>query len=288
MKKKKILFFGATSFAAKELVDILKNRYEIINLSRSKKEDVNNIYFDLKNIDKHINKINELKYAEYLIYFSSFVPLKEKYADLKDCFDINVYLLIKLLTKIKIKPKKIILASSSSIYGISEKKVNENSILSPENNYSVSKYLQENIFRIYCRENRIKFLSLRLGYVYGRNLNDKRILKVIIKKIKKKKKFKVFNEDKLRFNLIHLKDIAYLINKIFISAEGIFNLVNNEILSLKKVIKIIDANLNTKVKYKNQNLKNFKKSNIISSSKIYKKYKIKAKINFKKGIRDLI
>ena len=107
MKKKKILFFGATSFAALELVDILKNRYEIINLSRSKKNDVNNIYFDLKNIDKYINRINKLKYVEYLIYFSSFVPLKEKYADLDDCFGTNVYLLIKLLSKIKIKPKKL-------------------------------------------------------------------------------------------------------------------------------------------------------------------------------------
>ena len=59
--------------------------------------------------------------------------------------------------------------------------------------------------------------------------------------------------------MIHLKDIAYLTNKILISGEGIFNLVNNEVLSLKKVIKTIGENLNTKVKYKNQNLENFKK-----------------------------
>ena len=38
--KKKILFFGATSFAADELVNILKNKYEIINLSRSKKKRI--------------------------------------------------------------------------------------------------------------------------------------------------------------------------------------------------------------------------------------------------------
>lgn len=286
--KKKILFFGATSFAADELVNILKKKYEIINLSRTKKEGLKNINFNLKKINNSINKINKFKNVEYLIYFSSFVPFKEKSSNLNECFSANVYSVIELLTKLKTKPKKIVLASSSSIYGNSGTIVNEKSFLQLENNYSISKYLQENIFRIYCRDKNIKFLSLRLGYVYNENLNKKRIINVIINKIKNKKKFKVYNQEKLKFNLIHSKDIAYLTDKILVSGQGIFNLVNNENLSLKKMIRLISQNLNKKIKYSNQNIKSFKRNNIISSSKLLKKFKIRAKIKFNEGLKDLI
>lgn len=286
--KKKILFFGATSFAADELVNTLKNKYEIINLSRSKKKGLKNINFNLKKINNSIKKINKLKNVEYLIYFSSFVPLREKSSNLNECFSANVYSLIELLIKLEIKPKKIVLASSGSIYGNSEKIVNEKSFLHLENNYSISKYLQENIIRIYCRDKNIKFLSLRIGYVYNKNLNKKRIINVIINKIKNKKNFKVYNQEKLIFNLIHSKDIAYLTDKILVSGQGIFNLVNNENLSLKKMIRIILQNLNKKIKYRNQNIKSFKGNSIISSSKLLQKYKIRAKIKFNEGLKDLI
>ena len=286
--KKKILFFGATRFAAEDLIKVLKSKYVILNLSRSKKDNLKNIYFDLKNIDHSINKINRIKNIEYLFFFSSYVPFKEKYSNLNKCFSSNVYSPIDLLSKLKIRPKKIILASSCSIYGNHRKNINENSLLNLENNYSISKYLQENIFRIYCRENSIKFLCLRLGYVYNKNLNKKRIIKVIINKIKNKKKFKVFNQEKLRFNLIHTKDIANITARILIKGKGIFNLVNNEILSLKRMIKIISDNLNKEIKYKNINHKTLKKSSTISSKKIFKRYNIKPKIQFKYGVKDLI
>ena len=53
--------------------------------------------------------------------------------------------------------------------------------------YAISKFAQENIFRVYCKINNIKLLILRLGYVYGNQMPDYRLLKKLDQVREKKK-----------------------------------------------------------------------------------------------------
>ena len=287
-KKKKIIFFGGSSFAAQDLVKILNKKYELKNFSRKKIKQINSLYFDLMNESTWKNFF-KLKSTNYLIFFSSFVPLDEKNSSLTKCFNVNVYSVVKFLGKINLFIEKIVLASSTSVYGrYSGKKIDEKFNSLPENNYSLSKYLQENIFRIYCEQKKYKFLCLRLGYVYGKNLRKKRLLNKIISLIKKDKKFKVYNQNKIQLNLIHTRDIGLIVDKILKKGDGTFNLTNYKFINLKEFINMVYKKLHKKKNYKNINIKSFKPQNFFLSKKLYKSHNLKNKIPITEGIKDLL
>ena len=157
-------------------------------------------------------------------FFTSLVPLKEEKSKWNECKDANIVGLIKLLKNIKIPIKKIISISSCSVYGADRiKTYNEDSILYPESNYALSKFAQEQIFRVYCYTNNIKFLCFRLAYVFGKSINKNRLVKKIIIDFKKKKQVRLFNKS-LNLNLIHTKDIDQIIFDNFKKLEGVFNM----------------------------------------------------------------
>tara|TARA_B110001450_G_scaffold252660_1_gene274820 strand:- start:728 stop:1564 length:837 start_codon:yes stop_codon:yes gene_type:complete len=219
-----IFYFGGSSFASQYLVQDLIKKFNVTCFSRRKVVNCHSHYFNLdKNINKTLTlKINRTK-PDYIFFFSSLVPLNEKKSNWNECKKTNVFGLINLLKSFKQKPKKIILASSCSIYGDKNKKYNESSFLNPNTSYSLSKFSQENILRIFCNNNDIQFLCFRLGYVYGDNMNNLRLVKKIWLKIKDKKKIHIFNKNK-NLNLIHTKDISNMILNSFKNGRGIFNL----------------------------------------------------------------
>lgn len=248
-----IFFFGNTSFAAQYLSKDLNNkRNKIFFFSRKKKKNKKkNIHFDLRNKNHKLPKVDFIKNIDYIFYFSSYVPVIENNSDYKMCMNTNVIGLINLLKKNKFKVKKIILASSCSIYGEDrEKKYNENTYLKPTNWYSISKFLQEKILQIYCGQNKIKFLSYRIGYVFGDRMSGDRLVKKIYINYKEKKKFKLFNKN-LNLNLIHTKDISNIIKKTFKKSEGIYNLTYPFKTLLGDFNKILKSKKTNYKKYKN-------------------------------------
>lgn len=223
-----VFFFGGSSFAAqylsKELNKEKQKNFNIYFFSRKKNKHSNTYFFDLKNKKHKCFKKIHVKKVDYLFFFSSFVPLDETKADWTKCNSINVTGLISLINDLKIPIKKIILASSASLYGKNINiNYNEQSFLKPENAYSMSKFLQEKILHIYCNNKNIDFLSYRLGYVFGDKMSNQRLVKKIYLKYKKNEKVKLYNKN-LNLNLIHTKDISLIIKKTFISSKGIYNL----------------------------------------------------------------
>ena len=118
--------------------------------------------------------------------------------------------------------------------------------------------------------NNIKFLSYRIGYVIGDNINKKRLVYRILKNTRNKKKINLFNKN-LNLNLIHTKEISNLIMDTYQTAEGIYNLTVQKKISLKNFY----VSLKKKIFLKEKNP---------ISSKIYKDFKNIKKINYNKTI----
>lgn len=271
MINKKIIFFGASSLASEHLVYDLSKKNKIYNISRNKINGLNNIFVDFNNEStfENLNKIKEKK-IDYLIYFSSKVPPSEFNSKWDALKKINVYSLIKILIKLNLEIKKIILASSMSVYGTNiKKKIDEFSRTNPDTAYALSKFTQEKIFRIYSKVNNIKFLCLRLGYIYSENISSKRLIKKIILKISKNQDLTIINGDKINLNLLHTKDLSITMKKLIKKRQGIFNLSTNQFISvnffIKKVLKYFP-------KYKGKIIKinddNIKKDFLFSNKKI--------------------
>ena len=266
-----IIFFGKKSFTAQYLVNEIKKNNKVFFYSRKKIREKNHFVFDLLKKKPLHQNIHGLKNS-YIFIFSSFVPFNESTSKWNSCKSANIYGIVNLLKQIKPPVKKIILASSCSVYGQNIKKIEEKYFLNPQNNYSLSKFEQENILRIYCYQNRIDFLCYRIGYVFGNNMNKKRLLVRLLNSQRKNKKVKLYNKN-LNLNLIHTKDISKLILSTYKNASGIYNLTNKNFISLK--------DFNTSL-YENLNYKNSKKNFI--SSKLYKDFPKLKNLNFKESI----
>tara|TARA_B110000483_G_scaffold214172_1_gene263837 strand:- start:114 stop:947 length:834 start_codon:yes stop_codon:yes gene_type:complete len=245
-----IVFFGSSSFAAQDLIIDLGKKYNTYFFSRKKNIKKNFYHFDLNNKDLKLNKILRIKKIDYLFFFSSFVPIKENKSTWKQCRFTNVIGLIRLLIHLKVPIKKIILASSCSLYGHKKNLNNEENFLKPINGYSLSKLMQENILKVFCNKNHISFLNYRLGYVYGNKMNALRLVKRLLIIHKNKKQIKIFNKN-LNLNLIHTKDIANLILKSFKKAEGTFNLTDPNKITLRSYYQILMRNHLNIVREKN-------------------------------------
>ena len=227
-----ILFFGHSSFAAKSLRNFYKKKRGIIYFSRKKNKKT--FLFDLRKKKKFIRN-NQIKNPRIILFFSSFVPVKEDIPNWAYISKININGIINFLKNLKLRPQKIILISSCAVYGKEKKNLLETDWSKPLTPYAISKVAQENIFRVYCKINNIKLLILRLGYVYGDQMPDYRLLKKFKIRLEKKKKIRIYNKN-LNLNLIHTEDIKNVILKSFNKNEGLINIVHEKRITIKNFI----------------------------------------------------
>ena len=141
----------------------------------------------------------------------------------------------------KNKVKKIIYASSSSVYGDSIKfPSKETHKLRQKNIYAVSKKLNEKIAETYSKLTNINFIGLRFFTIYGEFGRPDMFLFKLFKSSISKKTFEINNFGN------HLRDFTYIgdVNKIVyklsykkINKNEIFNICSNYPINILKIAK---------------------------------------------------
>jgi nucleoside-diphosphate-sugar epimerase len=192
---------------------------------------------------------------------------------------------------IKARVKKIIYASSSSVYGLSDKKdVTEEHKTLPLTDYSKFKLECENILHKYKKE--IDWTIIRPSTVCG--YSDRQrfdlVVNILTNFAYNKNEIQIFGGDQLRPN-IHIKDmiksyLTILNAKRDLINHQVFN-VGFENKSLNELAKIVkkefDSNLIIK-KVKSDDLRSYH----VSSEKIVKVLGFKCEYNISDAVKDLI
>ena len=179
------------------------------------------------------------------------------------------------------KVKKIIYASSGSVYGVkNEKKVTEKLSLEPISDYNKTKMVTERILLSYKKS--FKVFIIRPGTVYGYSprMRLDLTLNILTFKALKFNKIDIFGGAQIR-PMIHIDDITdmykfFLLNNV---KEGIYN-ASNENISILSLAKIIKDKVNNKIKL------NILKSNDPRSYRLDNNKVKKAGFIFKKNIND--
>lgn len=271
-----ILFFGPSSLAARDLSkEILKNN-KVFFFTKNKK-NINKkkkiFYLSLNRNYKNLTRVTKIKF-DYLFLFSSYVPKNEKKSSWNKCYDINVQGYINLLSNFNFKIKKIIYISSCGMYQHDNNYHDEKSLVFPNNSYSFSKFIQENIVRIYCSTKKIEFLSYRLGYVIGKNMYKQRLVVKLLNQKRNKINKKIYNKN-LNLNLIHSKEISKIMLQTYQRAKGIYNLTRKKMTPLNLFVDCLKKKKN-RIRIKINNY---------SSKKIREEFAITKDINFNKIIQ---
>jgi UDP-glucose 4-epimerase len=225
----KILITGGAGYIGSHLTNAMVNKKKMVilvdDLSTGHKNLINkkSIFYKLNVYSKKIKKICTKYKITSLIHLAASLSVEESEKNPIKYYNNNFLNTIKLLDSIRgSEIKKIIFASTCSIYGESNLPFKENNKIDPKNNYGFSKYLCEEFIKNFCNKNNINYAILRYfnvaGSDYKNNIgqinNNGQLIKNICTNILKNKPIHVYGKD---YNTkdgtcvrdyIHIKDLT--------------------------------------------------------------------------------
>lgn len=130
-----------------------------------------------------------------------------------------------------IKAKKVLFASTSSIYGNNPTPLTEDQFVLPPNFYSVTKHSQESMSRVYSQVYGLEIIAFRFMSVYGPNEGHKKIFANVLSQfiwgMAKDKPAVLYGDGKQERDFTNVRDICQGIEKGMISEKKYgFNIFN--------------------------------------------------------------
>lgn len=260
----KIIIIGVSGFIGKNLFQSLNSKYDVYGLSRSKVDLKNCIQLDLykeKDVCEYFLKNN----FDIVIQLASLMASHDNLRH-SDLLLNNLKIQFNLIKALKNhKSSFFINFSSSAVYPNISGDFSENDIIDSSSNndclYGLSKFNSEILFKFFLKNN-FDILNLRLGYVYGDNMDKTRIHKVFENELKNKNTITLWGNG---VRILPQISIDFLIKNILTFIEkpisGTFNLAEENI-SLERIAKNIikkNGNISSKILYlRNGNTEKFK------------------------------
>jgi UDP-glucuronate 4-epimerase len=258
-----ILVTGCSGFIGSHLCEkLIENDNIVIGI------DINDLPYDFK-YTKQINfikediknKINSIKKwkPEIVIHLAALPGVYPSTIKPFETIDTNIKGTLNLLEECKKNGvKKIIYASSSTVYGNehnSDDKQTSDNLLSP---YAISKKTCEMFFSYYSNNYDMKCIGLRFFSVFGPRGRKDMAPYIFINSILNENEVTIYGDGTIRRDFTSIDDIVDGIilainytNKIKVNHD-IFNLGNNNGITINEFISIIEKCTNKKAKIINK------------------------------------
>ena len=156
--------------------------------------------------------------------------------------------------------KKILYASSSSVYGDSDRfPLNEKQNIKPKNIYALSKKINEEMANVFSSQFKISLIGLRFFTVYGEwGRPDMFMMKYLNSSYNLSKKFYLNNHGNHTRDFTYIEDVCKVVAKLIFSKKNInnqiFNICSNKPINLLKIINKINKLTNRKPRLYKRNL----------------------------------
>ena len=247
---------GGAGFVGNNIVRLLISKGHSVvvidNLHTGKKENLEGVLEKIEFHEIDIRNYNEmekiLKNVDGIFHEAALTIVQESFDKTKEYFEVNVKgteNIFKIAEKFK---KKVVYASSSSIYGDTEQIViKESSIRNPINPYGQTKLEDEFLAEKYVSKG-LDVIGLRYFNIFGKGQTGSYagVITQFMRKLNDKKSPIIFGDGLQIRDFIHVSDIAEANLSAMLSNtnSGFFNIgtgVGTKIIDLAKVmIKIFD------------------------------------------------
>lgn len=255
MKSMKALVTGCAGFIGSHLVDkLLERGYEVTGIDcftdyyakDLKKRNIANA-LNHKNfvfIEDDLLKINEYPEVDYIFHEAAQAGVRASWGKSFEIYTRNnVEVTQRLLEFYKDQElKKIVYASSSSVYGDAELPMREKSLLKPVSPYGVTKLAGENLCYLYCKNYSVPTVSLRYFTVYGPRQRPDMAIHKFVRAILNGKELTVFGDGTYTRDFTYIDDvieanILAATNEI----EGeVFNVGGGSKISVNELIEVLE------------------------------------------------
>lgn len=273
----KILVTGHEGVIASNLIKKLTNCEIII-------DSINGKRIDLQNNDE----VMKIEPVDTVIHLGG---KTEKGLEWKEYFENNIIGTLNILKYcIKKNIKKIIFVSSY-VYGNPKySPIDEQHQISPHNLYTKSKFLAEELCKIYSEKYKLNVIILRPFNIFARSMNKDYLISNLIESINTKKTVTITNRTSKR-DFLYIDDFIELILKIkdYDFKYEIFNVGSGISYSFDEVIEIIEKNTSKKLnlEYKNDD-QSYIQNITADNSKITKILDWKPELTFEEGLQKLL
>lgn len=273
----KILVTGHEGVIASNLIKKLTNCEIII-------DSINGKRIDLQNNDE----VMKIEPVDTVIHLGG---KTEKGLEWKEYFENNIIGTLNILKYcIKKNIKKIIFVSSY-VYGNPKySPIDEQHLIAPHNLYTKSKFLAEELCKIYSEKYKLNVIILRPFNIFARSMNKNYLISNLIESVNTKKTVTITNRTSKR-DFLYIDDFIELILKIkdYDFKYEIFNVGSGISYSFDEVIEIIEKNTSKKLnlEYKNDD-QSYIQNITADNSKITKILDWKPELTFEEGLQKLL
>lgn len=281
LRNKRILITGITGFVGKALSNRLKSLGAIVyGISRSVSNDLSNLNADIVDYPK-INKFIKDSDIEICFHLACASLVEEGQLHPYQTFKVNTEGTLNILESARNNNlEKVIIASTSHVYGKNKVPYVESYTPKPTRPYETSKACTDIIAQSYSESFSLQVLIPRFVNIYGPgDLNFQRLIPKTIKSVLENSEPKMWGGQAVRDYLFidDAIDAYLLLAKINIGKVGsnrIFNFGSSNMISVEDLIKKI-------IKISGKNLK-IKKASVEREGEIASQY-----VSFNKAIRVL-
>ena len=227
----KVLVTGGNGFTGHYLKEkLIDDGYNVVTLT----SDITNI----RELDDEINNMQ----PDYVIHLAAISFPAEKNID--SIYKVNVIGTINLLeslVKLKKMPKKVILASSATVYGNASKEiVDEATCPQPQNHYGCSKLIMEHMSNNFT--DKLPIILTRPFNYTGIGHDSNTLIPKIVSTFKANKEFIELGNIEISREFNDVRDISRIYSSLLSSSfsSGIFNLCSGNSIPLKNILKIME------------------------------------------------
>ena len=242
---------GGAGFVGNNIVKLLVSKgHDVVvidNLHTGKKENLQEIIEEIEfhNVDiRDFSKLESiLENVDGIFHEAALTIVQESFQKEKEYFDVNVKgteNIFKIAKKFK---KKVVYASSSSIYGDTEEiPIKENFERKPINPYGQTKLEKEFLAEKYTKEG-VSIIGLRYFNIFGKGQTGSYagVITQFIRKLKENKSPIIFGDGSQIRDFIHVSDIAKANLSAMLSEtnSGFFNIGTGIPVKIKDLAKIM-------------------------------------------------
>ena len=301
----KILVTGGAGFIGSNLSNMMAEKgHEVTaidNLSLGKKENLSD---KVKFVEGDVNKKEDLEKTgggfDYIVHLagSSSAPMFVK--DMYWAYQNNVAGHIQVMQYAKaIGAKKMLFASTSSIYGNNPTPLTEDQEVVPPNHYSVTKFAQEGASRVFSSAEEMEIIAFRFMSIYGLNEDHKTTFANLVSQfiwgMAKDEAPVLYGDGTQERDFTNVKDVVQGIEKAMETEKkygfAIFNIGTNKCINLIDLVGIINKVMGKDIKPKfipNPVKEGYVKSQLADINKISNELGYAPTIELEDGIREIV
>jgi len=301
----KILVTGGAGFIGSNFSNLMaKKGHKVVafdNLSLGKTENLSDMVTFVKgDVNKEKDLLKSGKDFDYIVHLAASSSAPMFADDMYYAYQNNVSGHIRVMQYAKkIGVKKMLFASTSSIYGNNPTPLVEDQEVVPPNHYSVTKFAQEGASRVFSKAESLEIIAFRFMSIYGLNEGHKttfaNLVSQFIWDMAKDKSPVLYGDGKQERDFTNVKDVCQGIELAMNSKKkygfNIFNIGTEKSINLIELVELINKAMGKKIKPEfipNPVKEGYVKSQLASVDKISKEFGYKPTVELEDGIKEIV